>query len=618
MRLHRHIAAVFLFVVATVLATGAAAADKRIALVIGNGKYEHAGPLPNPPHDAAAISEKLRGLGFEVIEGVDLDYGRMRRTVRQFAERLSGADVAVLFYAGHGLQVGGRNFLVPVDAELSSETALSFEAFDAETDLLQHMEREAKVNLVFLDACRDNPLARTLARGMKTRSTSVGRGLAQMQVGVGSLITYATQPGNTAADGAGRNSPFTTAVLQFIDSPGMEVRQMLTRVRQSVIEQTDGKQVPWDHSSLTGDFYFVAPAPVAAAPPAAPPPVPAASAGDTGQDRSIELAYWQSAEREDNAQAYKIYLDRYPKGAFADLARLKMAARQETPATSQARSEASKAIEPKVALAPTPAPPPAPPSVDPIEERYVATARANLRERPDAEAPRVTTLDAGAELNVTGKVRGIDWYRVRLGDGRTAFVYGRLIVPAGQAAAAAAPPPSAAAAGPGRTIYVEAIRQGRNEFPFLVDVVGNRLASLPETTVTQDAAAGRRAETVVSGSVVRIDKNVRANPEHQGAMLARQFLGGLVPTQNIPASFNDYEVEVALTAQDRRGGRAIAESAIFRRTLTPDEERRGGVMMLLQAATAEAARRLVSRMTGNDPGPPVPVDERTQARPAGR
>ena len=243
-------------------------AERRVALVIGNSAYRFAPELPNPRNDAAAVGAALERLGFEVLAGQDLDGADMSRMLRDFGRRLEGADAGLFFYAGHGLQVGGGNYLVPVDAQLSSELDLEFEATDLNV-VLRIMERASATNLVFLDACRDNPLAQNLARSMgATRSMAVGRGLARVESGVGTLITYATQPGNVALDGDGLHSPFTEALVEHIEAPGIDVALMLRRVRQSVLDATDGQQVPWGHSSLTGEFYFMpesadGPAPVA-------------------------------------------------------------------------------------------------------------------------------------------------------------------------------------------------------------------------------------------------------------------------------------------------------------------------------------------------------------------
>jgi len=229
---------------------------RRVALVIGNGKYQFAAPLPNPPNDASDIASALRKLGFDVVEGRDLDRPGMDNAIRQFSRKLDGADIALFFYAGHGLQVNGKNYLVPVDAKLERPGDLALDAVDI-GNVLAQMEAEKRVNLIFLDACRDNPLARSLARSLGTRSSAVGQGLASIQSAIGTMIAYATQPDNVALDGEGRNSPFTTALLKHIVTPGLEIGTLMRRVRADVIAATREKQVPWDHSSLVGDVILV-------------------------------------------------------------------------------------------------------------------------------------------------------------------------------------------------------------------------------------------------------------------------------------------------------------------------------------------------------------------------
>lgn len=244
-----------------------AAAEKRVALVVGNSAYVNANPLPNPVHDAGEMAKALTEAGFEVIVGQDLDKSGFDGKIRDFARALDGADVALFFYAGHGLQVGGRNFLVPIDASMQKERDLDFEGISVDFVLKQmEIDRENKTNVVFLDACRDNPLARNLARSMGTRSVSIGKGLAQVETGVGTFIAYSTQPGNVALDGDGANSPFTTALAKGVRVPGRNLTAVMVDVRRDVLAATQGKQVPWDHSSLTGDFFFQ----LAAAPGAIP------------------------------------------------------------------------------------------------------------------------------------------------------------------------------------------------------------------------------------------------------------------------------------------------------------------------------------------------------------
>jgi TPR repeat protein len=240
-------------------------AEKRIALVIGNAAYQSYGTLANPAQDVAAVAETLRAADFEVVEAVDFAHPDLERTVREFLGRLEGADVSLVYYSGHAVQVGGRNYIIPIDAKLESELDLDFEAIDLDT-IMKFMQGSSKVRLVFLDACRNNPFAGRpfSTAGEQTRSVAT-RGLARIDAGVGTLIAFSTEPGNVALDGkSGGLSPFTSAFVTHALTPAIDIRQMLTAVRNDVIASTEGKQVPWENSSLVTDFFFV---------PKRPPPI---------------------------------------------------------------------------------------------------------------------------------------------------------------------------------------------------------------------------------------------------------------------------------------------------------------------------------------------------------
>jgi TPR repeat protein len=294
-------------------------AEKRVALVIGNSAYVHVAKLPNPRNDAKDIAAVLRRLGFEVVEGIDLDKPGMERSIRKFSASLDGADVALFFYAGHGLQVNGQNYLAPVTARLDSEAALDFDMVSLNL-VLRQMERAKRTNLVFLDACRDNPLLKDLARSMgATRSASLSRGLARVKTVVGTMISYATSPDQVALDGTGRNSPFTTALLKHIETPGLDIANMMITVRQDVLKLSNGKQIPWDHSSLTGRFYFKPGANQANPPDIKPNP----NTGNTANP-AIELSFWNSVKDSKNPQMLQAYLDRYPAGIFSGIAKIRI------------------------------------------------------------------------------------------------------------------------------------------------------------------------------------------------------------------------------------------------------------------------------------------------------
>ena len=242
--------------VAALLSTGALA-QGRVALVIGNSAYANAPALANPANDARAVAAALKEVGFTVVLGLDLDKPSFEKALRSFTRELAQADTGLLYYAGHGLQIGGQNYLVPIDAELAIERDVDFEAIRMEFVLKQmELDREGRTNIIILDACRDNPLAKNLARSMGTRSAALAQGLAEVKTGVGTFIAYSTQPGNVALDGTGANSPFAGALAKRLLEPGQSLNSISIKVRNDVLAATGGRQVPWDHSALTGDFFF--------------------------------------------------------------------------------------------------------------------------------------------------------------------------------------------------------------------------------------------------------------------------------------------------------------------------------------------------------------------------
>jgi uncharacterized caspase-like protein len=230
--------------------------ERRVALVVGNGTYEDAGALTNPVNDAADIAAKLREVGFEVIEARDLGKRALERKIGEFSDALASADVGLFFYAGHGLQVNGRNFIVPVDAKLDAAVKLTLEAVPMD-EVLDIMEQQTETSLVFLDACRNNPFVKSLGKEASNRSAVPLQGLAQFDSTRGSFIAFSTAPGAVAMDGAGRNSPFTAALLRHITEPGQSINDLMIAVRRDVIAETRDTQRPWEQGSLVERFEFV-------------------------------------------------------------------------------------------------------------------------------------------------------------------------------------------------------------------------------------------------------------------------------------------------------------------------------------------------------------------------
>jgi uncharacterized caspase-like protein len=270
-----------------------------------------------------------------VIVGLDLGKREMEGVIQEFTAKLVGVDVALFFYAGHSLQVVKQNFLMPIDARLAREAAVDFETIPL-TLVLRHMQAEAKTNLVFLDACRDNPLAKTLGRTAATRSSYFGRGLAQVEAGgIGTLISFSTQPDNVASDGEGRNSPYTTALLKHIEVSGIDISMVMMRVRNEVFESTQRQQVPWEHSSLTQPFQFKL---TVGAGPATPPP------GSNPQ--SDEATAWSTLKDSNSVGMLEAFLKTYSKGIYADLARARLQELQQMRlASEEARAKEAKEKE---------------------------------------------------------------------------------------------------------------------------------------------------------------------------------------------------------------------------------------------------------------------------------
>ena len=318
----------------------------RLALIIGNGAYK-SGPLKNPTNDALDMTELLRRFGFKVIHRQNIGAREMERSIREFKKQLKEAKVGLFYFSGHGMSVGGRNFLIPIDAEIYDETDVKYESVDAGRVLDAMRMAGTELNLVILDACRDNPFAKSFRTAQQ--------GLARMDAPTGTIIAYATSPGSIAADGEGRNGVYTGSLLRHLPKPDLKIEDVLKQVRKDVIAVTNSKQIPWESTSLTGDFFLahslssplesVAQAPVAG---------PSSSAKTVGaNNRELEALFWESVKDSTDPDMLQSYLNQFPQGLFAPLAKIKIAKLQSAsgpdtkPASKPAAQPTPQKAEPK-------------------------------------------------------------------------------------------------------------------------------------------------------------------------------------------------------------------------------------------------------------------------------
>lgn len=271
--------------------------ERRVALVIGNSSYRNAPALPNTVNDARDMVAALRGVGFEVVDGIDLDKRGMDGALTRFARLAQDADAAMFYFAGHGFQFNGENYLVPVEARIEDEIGVQYETTRL-ADVVTALNFAKGVKIMVLDACRNNPFVGLLAKRQLTRGFVVGTGLAPVQRAQGMVIAYATQANDVAADGAGRNSPFTAALVREIGQPGLEVAALFRRVQKSVYDETQGKQTPELSLSLLGDFYL--------------------NRAETDAD------VWRRIRSADDPAVLKDFIQRYPASFFAIDARTRL------------------------------------------------------------------------------------------------------------------------------------------------------------------------------------------------------------------------------------------------------------------------------------------------------
>jgi Caspase domain/Domain of unknown function (DUF4189)/Putative peptidoglycan binding domain len=302
-------------------------AEKRVALVVGNSAYQNVSRLANPTNDSEAMAETLKGAGFDVVAlKRDLNVNQMRRALRDFSDTVHDADIAVVYFAGHGVEIEGINYLIPVDAVLERDIDAFDEAIPLDR-LLTVIEPARQLRLVILDACRDNPFNKTMKRTIGSRA--IGRGLAKVEPeSPNTMVAFAAKAGSTASDGDSKNSPFTAALVKYLPRPGLDLRKAFGYVRDEVLKTTNNKQEPFIYGSLGGDDVALVPAPEKST----------VDAGKPLDDKTLELAFWESIKNEKNPELFQAYLNRYPKGVFADIARINLQ-KQKTAALESAKIE---------------------------------------------------------------------------------------------------------------------------------------------------------------------------------------------------------------------------------------------------------------------------------------
>lgn len=362
--------------------------ERRTALVIGNGAYRNA-PLANPVSDARMIADALLAARFRVIRLENASRETMLKAISEFGNELDLGGVGVFYYAGHGVQVRGENYLMPVDAKIAREEEIRTRSVNAQEILDRMAAARNGLNLVFLDACRNDPYPRS------TRGAAPG--LAKMDAALGTLVSFATSPGSLAEDGSSGNSPYSRHLAAAMREPGLRIEDVLKRVRSRVREETQGRQITWDNSSLEGDFYFH-------------PGEARASTAAVDSGPNAETAFWNSIRDSENPREFELYLKRYPEGEFADLAQERIAALEADsaapeppPAPARATRSAERRASPPAARAATTVParmirPPARPyapsgsgnAADQLNAMGIAVA-------PSASAFAAMQYDAAAE-----------------------------------------------------------------------------------------------------------------------------------------------------------------------------------------------------------------------------
>jgi carboxyl-terminal processing protease len=412
---------------------GVAQAEPRVALVIGNSAYKGSLPaLTNPSNDAKLMAKTLKGIGFDVIQAEDADQAGMKKAIGEFGDKLAAAGntaTGLFFYAGHGLQVAGENYLIPIDAQIEKEADVDLSAVSAETVMKQMEFAGAAVNIIILDACRNNPLS-TGTRGMT-------RGLARIDSAPkGSFIAYSTAPGSVAQDGDNGDSPYTLALAKTLSQPGLSIGDVFQNVRTDVLASTGGQQTTWDSNSLTGQYYFT--------PPAAEPAAAEASTGNNSAQLGTvtdsgamdpDSLFWNNVKTSSDPADYEAYLKKYPNGDYAGIAtnrikRLQSGGQVASADTGNNAPSAARSTGDATQQNPSALEQPKS-AVDSgsdvvfvaVDQTVYAKSGGQVRVQPDSRTALLVKLPTNAEVHATGKSADGRWWRIATADGQTGYMH---------------------------------------------------------------------------------------------------------------------------------------------------------------------------------------------------
>ena len=382
----------------TLAAEAGRSTEAKLALVVGNSSYKKS-PLRNPVNDARLIAETLEASGFQVVRTENASLREMRRAVRDFGDRLKeSGGVGLFYFAGHGIQVRGENYLVSIDSDIQREEEIAEDSISAQLVLDKMLAAGNRMNIIILDACRDNPFS--------GRSRTSSTGLASMNAGVGSLIAYATAPGMVAADGAGKNGLYTRHLASAMSTPGLPIEEVFKRVRVAVRTESNKQQIPWESTSLEGEFSFRPASPKQALEAPKPPASVANNSGAGGA--GMELALWEEVKSSGAPSDLQLYLDKYPNGTFAAVAKRRLSTLPAQPTAPAPRPEVVAVAKPTVV-----APPPS--SAQALLRRdrgeLVISGRFNVRStlqvQPVVGAPETTRYTSGDVLGNNGQMLAV-------------------------------------------------------------------------------------------------------------------------------------------------------------------------------------------------------------------